>query len=135
MSKTTDIQIIEPTTPAVLGQPAFQPRPHMIIWLDVAIELQSDSPTDIETACKEAGTPVSRRSWYEWRKEPGFQEWFDEQWTLKRKYWKHSLDAIGMKYAKRGDYNFWRDMKKTVGDDPEANTEQGEFTYSWKKRV
>jgi hypothetical protein len=94
---------------------SFKPTPHMYRWLDVAIDIVSDSPIEIELACKQLGTPITRQAWYKWRHVPGFEEWFYAEYKNKRRRWLPTLDKIGMKMAK-SDYNFWKDMNKKAGD-------------------
>ena len=89
----------------------FSPTPSMEKWLDTAIELSIDSPTELS---KETG--LVKQNWYNWLKEPGFEDWYYEAYKNKRKRWLPALDAIGMKHAKAGKYDFWKDMNKKAGD-------------------
>lgn len=56
----------------------FEPTPHMIVWLDCAVELASDNKSEIETNCN-----VSRKSWYDWLKVPGFEDWYHLEYARK----------------------------------------------------
>lgn len=88
----------------------FSPTPHMIVWLDTAIRLVTDSPTDISNECG-----IDRTTWYQWVDKPGFEDWYFTEYKNKRKRWLPTLDAIGMKNATK-DYNYWKDMNKKVGE-------------------
>jgi hypothetical protein len=89
----------------------FDPTPGMRIWLDTAIELQSDNISEIAEKCS-----MARSTWYEWLKIPQFEDWFFEQYKKKRRRWLPTLDKMGMQNAKR-DYNYWKDMRKAAGED------------------
>lgn len=90
----------------------FKPTPHMIVWLDTAIRIQSDSPTEIANACE---VKLDRTNWYEWLKRPGFEDWYYEEYKRNRRRWIPTLDKIGMRNAQR-DFNYWEAMNKKVGD-------------------
>lgn len=92
----------------------FTPTPAMRIWLDTAIDMQSDSITDIANACQ-----LSRAAWYEWLKVPGFEDWYYTNYKQQRRRWLPKLDAMGMANAKR-DFNYWKEMKKAAGDGDES---------------
>lgn len=111
--------------------PEFKPTPYMLVWLDVAIQTKSDSPSLIETACKELKIRITRQAWYEWKKKPGFIDWFYSQWREKRKQWIAELDAIGMRQAEAGSYHHWKDMREALGED---NGPSEEATFVWKKK-
>ena len=107
-------QEANPIIPALLPQEVhiFKPTLGMEKWLDTAINLASDSPTEISS---ESG--LSKTNWYEWLKLPDFEDWYYESYKNKRKRWLPSLDAMGMKHAKAGKYDFWKDMNKKAGED------------------
>lgn len=88
----------------------FEPTPGMLLWIDTAIDIVSDSPSKISEACK-----MSRQTWYDWLKIPGFEDWYYEQYKNKRKRWLPTLDRIGMMRSER-DYNYWKDMNKKLGE-------------------
>lgn len=90
----------------------FKPTPAMRIWLDTAIDIVSDSPTDIAEKSQ-----LSRAVWYEWLKIPEFEDWYYGEYKKARRRWLPTLDRIGMGNAKK-DYNYWKDMKATTGDAP-----------------
>lgn len=119
------LQSTEKNLQNLTEESVFEPSTNQQFWLDMAIQIRSDSPSEIESACKEAGNSISRQSWYDWKEDQKFVNWFYSQWKEKRKEWLVELDAIGMKMAKRGDYNFWKDMKRTVGDYPEESRSPG----------
>ena len=104
-----EAKVITADSPQIVQQ--FVPTLGMQKWLDTAIEMTTDSPTHIGS---ESG--LSKTNWYEWLKVPGFEDWYYEAYRNKRKRWLPSLDAIGMKHAKAGKYDFWKDMNKKAGD-------------------
>lgn len=92
----------------------FEPTPYMEKWLDTAIELQSDSPTEISSV-----SGLSKTNWYEWIKKTDFEDWYYENYKRKRRRWLPTLDKMGMKEAGKGKYDFWKDMRKAAGEDQE----------------
>jgi hypothetical protein len=118
---------IQPTSGNLTEIKPFKPTPGMIVWLDTAVQLQTDVITDISQACE-----ISRTAWYDWLKQEGFIEWFNEEWKKKLRSHAFRLDVIGLNRAKRGDYNFWKDMQRRVGNDTEEFSE--EATFSWRKK-
>ena len=68
----------------------FKPTPAMEKWLDTAIELRSDSPTEISQQ-----SSLTKQAWYKWLKQPGFEDWYYENYKNKRKRWIPTLDNIG----------------------------------------
>lgn len=89
----------------------FEPTPTMRVWLDTAIKLATDSPTEIAKESK-----IARQTWYDWMDVSGFEDWYYEEYKKKRKRWLPALDSIGLKHASKGDYQFWRDMNKKAGE-------------------
>lgn len=89
----------------------FKPSLAMEKWLDTAVELKSDSPTEIST---ESG--LSKSNWYDWIKKPEFENWYYENYKNKRKRWLPTLDKIGLEQAQKGKYDFWKDMRKSAGE-------------------
>lgn len=109
----------------------FSPTPHMEKWLDTAIELASDSPTEIARASK-----VTKQSWYKWLKEvEGFEDWYYTEYKRKRNRWIPTLDKIGMKYAERGEYQFWKDMNKKAGENLDNKTPNTAMQINFNKVV
>lgn len=88
----------------------FHPTPHMLVWIDTAIQLMTDNITEVSDACS-----IQRSTWYNWLKDDKFRVWFKQEWDkrLAGDSWK--LDAIGMKNAKR-DHRYWQDMQRRVGN-------------------
>lgn len=88
----------------------YKPLPSQKVWLYTALQLETDSITDIARACG-----IDRTQWYRWLERPGFIEWFNNSWneSLKGHAWK--LDVIGMKQGKK-DFNYWKAMQQRVGN-------------------
>ena len=116
MAKVEPKQVIPAELPQEVTE--FKALPSMIVWLDTAIRIASDSPGEIE---KESN--ISRQSWYRWLDTPGFEDWYYEEYKKKRRRWLPTLDAMGMKHAAKGDYNFWRDMNKKSGESLDVKVE------------
>ena len=89
----------------------FKPTPAMEKWLDTAIELRSDSPTEISQQ-----SSLTKQAWYKWLKQPGFEDWYYENYKNKRKRWLPTLDKIGLEQAKKGKYDFWKDLRRSAGE-------------------
>jgi len=88
----------------------FRITPAMIAWIDTAVKLVTDSPTDISPLCH-----VSRESWYRWLRIPGFEDWFYEQYKAKRYRWLPRLDAMGMLRAPK-NFDYWQAMNRKAGE-------------------
>jgi hypothetical protein len=88
----------------------FKPSANQEKWLEVAIQSGTDV---IDEIGKLSG--IDESSYYRWRKEDGFIEWYDAEYSkgLKMNRWR--LNAIGMKNAKR-DHKYWQDMQKITGN-------------------
>lgn len=103
----------------------FQPTPAMRIWLETALQLMTDSITEIEVASK-----ITAQSWYGWIKQEDFREWYNNEWNNRIRGHAWKLDVIGMKNAKR-DYNYWKTMRESIGKD---NQFSEEATFTWRKK-
>ena len=88
----------------------FEPTPHMLVWLDTALRLETDSISEISQKCK-----ITRQTWYEWLRNEAFIKWFRDEWDKRLSGHAWKLDAIGMKNARR-DYNYWKSMQERVGN-------------------
>lgn len=99
--------LIQKVTP----EEEFKPSPKQEEYLVTAVELMTDSPTKISESCN-----VSRQSWYRWIERPGFEDWFYSEYKRLRKRILPQLDALGFKYAKRGDFKFWEAMNQKIGE-------------------
>lgn len=110
---------------------SYQPTAKQIEWLELAIQLKTDSPSEIEAACKEVGITTTRISWYDWKKISGFTKWFYEEWRERRREWLGELDAIGMRFAKKGSLEHWKTMRQAIGED---NQFSEEATFTWRKK-
>ena len=99
--------------PAVTEKVEFKPSIEQEEWLDTAIQLMTDSPTKISEASN-----TNKMRWYRWIKnDPGFEDWFYDEYKRLRKRMLPKLDEIGMKYAMQGNHDFWRDMNRKAGED------------------
>jgi hypothetical protein len=90
--------------------PELKITPAMIVWVDTAVKLVSDSPSDISPQCH-----ISRDSWYRWLKLPGFLEWFGSQWKARRSMWVPTLDKMGMNRAAK-NFDYWKAMNQKAGE-------------------
>lgn len=88
----------------------FVPTPAMRVWLDTAVKLMTDNITEIETESK-----ITAQSWYGWLKNDQFRLWYRAEWDKRLAMVGPTLDAIGLKNAKR-DHKYWQDMQKRVGN-------------------
>ena len=89
----------------------FTPSNKMQEYLDTAVSLLTDSPSKVADNCE-----VARRTWYDWLKVEGFEDWFYAEYAKRRRRIIPKLDEIGMQYAKRGSYQHWEALNKKVGD-------------------
>lgn len=94
----------------------FNPTPHMKVWLDTAIQLETDSPTDISDK-----SGIDRTNWYKWLDQDGFIEWFNATWNERLRGHAWRLDVVGMKQGKK-DFNYWKAMQQRVGNLKENST-------------
>lgn len=92
---------------------SFEPTPHQIVWVDTAVKLGTLSPVEISKECG-----VDRSNWgrNKWLGLEGFYDWFVTEWRRRRAHLIPELDAIGMKYSRRGSYKHWEGMNKKVGE-------------------
>lgn len=81
-----------------------------MLWLEAAIELRDDSPTEIVRHLKENGISLARQNFYEWKQNPEFAQWWEEQWVhILRGIQKETVKQavkIGMDQAKAGRIDF-----------------------------
>jgi phage antirepressor YoqD-like protein len=87
----------------------YQPKASQVRWLNKALELMTDSVSEIAKGCE-----LDRANWYQWLDDPGFMDWYLGQWNEKIKIYSTQLDAVGIKRAAK-DHKYWRDMQKIVG--------------------
>lgn len=116
----TDGEIITQTENVKLStdKEKFTPTPTMVLWLDVAIRLESDNPTEIAENCE---PKIHRTNWYNWLDKTGFIEWYNEEWNKRIKGHAWRLDVIGFKNSKK-DFNYWKAMQQRVGNLKENST-------------
>ena len=88
----------------------FDPTNNMIKWLDTAFELGYTA--SISSVAEKSG--VDRTTWYVWRNDPKFVEWWDAQWEKHIRLNRWKLDAMGMKQAER-NFDYWRTMMERTG--------------------
>jgi hypothetical protein len=88
----------------------FRVTPAMRIWIDTAVDIISDSPSEISKNCG-----VRRETYYHWMKVEGFEQWYLEQYKARRSRWVPKLDRIGMDRAKKS-YDYWHDMNIKAGE-------------------
>lgn len=104
------IQQADKQTLDVTDKKPFRPTPHMIVWLDAALQLMTDNISEIERACN-----ITAKTWHEWQKNDEFRLWYRENWDKRIASHSWKLDVIGMKNAKR-DHKYWEGMQKRVGN-------------------
>lgn len=106
----------------------FKPSANQEKFLDAAIQSGEDTIVNI---AKLAG--IDECTYYRWRKEPGFLEWYDTEYQkgLLANRWR--LSAIGMKQARR-DHKYWRDMLEVTGildnQTPTTAIQNNTFSFS-----
>ena len=99
----------------------FNVTPAMLLYVDTAVKLVTDSPSDICSTCH-----ISRDSWYRWIKLEGFEEWFYSQYKARRYRWLPRLDAMGLARAPK-NFDYWKAMNQKAGellDDQESQPQQ-----------
>ena len=94
----------------------YSPLPSQIVWIDTAMQLETDNISAIAEACN-----IDRCQWYRWMDKPGFIEWYEAEWNRRLKGIGWRLDVIGLKNARR-DYNYWKSMQQRVGRLQEKNS-------------
>jgi len=109
----------------------FKPNRRMKVWLAAAEELGPQA--SISSISRSVRIP--RDAWYKWLHKPGFIEWYEARWQIILMIYRAKLDAIGMKYASEGRYDFWLAMQKRVGNiEPEIKkkpqTQINQFSIS-----
>lgn len=98
----------QPTNPT--NKQIFTPTDNQLKWLDTALQIESDSITDISEQCG-----LDRSCWYDWNKKPEFRAWYIAEWNERIKIIGVQLDKMGIKNARR-DYKYWEAMQKRVGN-------------------
>ena len=89
----------------------WQITPAMLRWVDTAVQLVTDSPSEISPKCN-----VSRVSWYHWCSAlEGFEDWFYTQYKAHRQRWIPKLDAMGMARAPK-NFDYWKAMNQKAGE-------------------
>lgn len=111
------IQQSDKQTHDVTAKKEFKPTPHMLVWLDAALQLMTDNISEIERACN-----ITAKTWYEWQKNDDFRIWYRQNWDKRIASHSWKLDVIGMKKA-RQDHRYWEGMQKRVGN---LNDEKGQ---------
>lgn len=89
----------------------FKPTPHMIVWLDTQARIQTDV---IEEIARESS--IAKSTWYEWLKNPQFEDWYWAEYDRRTRRWKPTVDAIGLKFAKRGSAEHFKYLAQRVGN-------------------
>lgn len=103
----------------------FKVTPAMTLYVDTAIKIISDSPSEISQNCS-----VSRGMWYIWTKKyPNFEEWFYSQYRAKRYRWLPQLDKMGMNRAPK-NFDYWQAMNRKAGDLIEEGQSQARTVVS-----
>lgn len=109
--KNKNIKVAPKVSEIQTKEKEWRPTPAMIVWLDTATEMQTDVISDISEACR-----ITRDSWYRWLKDPQFEDWYWEQYDKRTRRWKPTVDAIGLKFAKRGSAEHFKYLAQRVGN-------------------
>lgn len=89
----------------------FKPTPHMLVWLDTQVQIQTDVVDEIARQSN-----IAEMSWYRWIKQDGFEDWYWAEYDRRTRRWKPTVDAIGMKFAKRGSAEHFKYLAQRVGN-------------------
>jgi len=92
-------------------KPIFKPTPAMRLWIEAELKLMTDNISEIAHECS-----LERSNWYKWIKDDGFIAWYRAEWNKLLQSQGPTLDKIGLRFSKRGDYKFWEAMQKRVGN-------------------
>ena len=98
--------------PSVVPQDKFKPTKAQRVWVEAALEMSNATPREISEACG-----VAVKTFYNWKRKEGFMDWYLEMWNEGKKRWIPELDSIGMKKARKGKFQYWREMQKIVRED------------------
>lgn len=101
-------------------KPVFKPTPAMRLWIEAELKLMTDNISAIADECS-----LERSNWYKWIKDESFIAWYRSEWDKLLKSQGPTLDKIGLRFSKRGDYKFWEAMQRRVGnlkDDKQGTT-------------
>jgi len=88
----------------------FKPTAKMYEWFKSATNPEIKS--NILAIEKDCG--IDRRYWYEWRKDPKFMTWWNEEWVNFHKSATWILDKIGLDRARK-DFKYWEAMQMKYG--------------------
>lgn len=127
--KQTDSEAVQGVSQSVTSAKEFTPNLDMMKWVDTAIQLETDTISDIAEACG-----IDRKQWYRWLDRPGFIDWFRGEWNRKLQAHSWKLDAIGMKRAKV-DHKYWHDMQNRVGNLIDKPSTLQQFNVSGEMKV
>lgn len=122
----TDLKSLPKEENNLTKQEEFHPTPHMIVWLDTALQLMTDNISEIERESK-----ITAQSWYNWIKDDGFRLWYRAEWDKRIAMVGPQLDAIGMRQAKR-DPKVLELMMKRVGTLTESPKTLQQFNVGGK---
>lgn len=102
----SDKQTIEST-----AKEDFKPTPHMLHWLNTQVQTQSDV---IDQIARDSG--IDESSWYKWLKQEHFEDWYWGEYDKMTRRWKPTVDAIGLRFAKKGSPQHFEYLAKRVGN-------------------
>lgn len=91
----------------------FKPTPHMIVWIDTAIQMIGESIESIATECG-----IDRSTYYSWKKDPKWIDWYTEEYKKRRSRLIPQLDEIAMKWARKGSFSHLELLTGKAGDLP-----------------
>lgn len=104
----------------------FKPSANQEKWLDMAMQTESGEISEIASKCR-----IDRTTYYEWRKNPDFRDWYLTEWNNRLSLLAPQLDAIGIKQSKK-DFNYWKAMQQKLGYLQEKPIVEQNFTVKWQ---
>lgn len=112
MNRSKGNEIDQKNSTELSKEKEFQPTPAMIVWLDTQIESGSDVVAEIARQAK-----LTEQAWYKWLKTvEGFEDWYWAEYDKRTRRWKPTVDAIGLKFARKGSAEHFKYLAQRVGN-------------------
>jgi len=109
--KSKGIKLDQKESTELTESKEFQPTPHMLVWLDTQVRTHSDVIDEIARESK-----VTEQAWYKWLKQDGFEDWYWAEYDKRTRRWKPTVDAIGLKFARRGSAEHFKYLAQRAGN-------------------